>query len=151
MIADTLENLHLYTSLNPRFAAAAEFLKSYMLTSPEEKSFVLDGDALRASVSEYEPQSAEGKLFEAHRKFIDIQFVVEGGENIGWTLLKGLQEEREEFSAGGDIAFYSGDCAAWVKLTRGMFVILFPEDAHMPCVKADGCDSVKKIVVKCSV
>lgn len=57
-----------------------------------------------------------------------------------------LKEESEEYSKGGDIAFYSGDEHMRVTLSAGEFLILFPGDAHKPCIRSGG--KVKKAVVK---
>jgi YhcH/YjgK/YiaL family protein len=36
-------------------------------------------------------------------------------------------------------------------LDAGMFAVFFPEDAHMPCILADGPEAVKKVVIKIAV
>ena len=71
---------------------------------------------------------------------------LEGEERIDWAPLGSLREESEEYSKGGDIAFYSGDEHMRVTLSAGEFLILFPGDAHKPCIRSGG--KVKKAVVK---
>lgn len=83
---------------------------------------------------------------EAHRKYADLQAVLEGEERIDWVPLGSLREESEEYSKGGDIAFYSGGEHMRVTLSAGEFLILFPGDAHKPCIRSGG--KVKKAVVK---
>jgi YhcH/YjgK/YiaL family protein len=103
---------------------------------------------LSAGVQSYETQPAEGRLFEAHRKYIDLQVVLSGREYIGWAPLSELKEESEKFSKGGDIAFYSGDCRINTTLNSDYFALLYPQDAHMPCTQIDGAEHVRKVVFK---
>jgi YhcH/YjgK/YiaL family protein len=91
---------------------------------------------------------AEGK-WESHRKYIDVQYVEEGVERIGWTPVAGLTV-TEPYDEAKDIAFYQGD-GDFVTVPAGSFVILFPDDAHMPGIAVDKPSPVKKVVVKVRV
>lgn len=149
MIIDTLENCSRYESLHPRFKAAFDFLKRPETVNAPIGRFDLDGDALYASTQAYETKPIhEGKL-EAHRKYIDIQFILEGEEFIGYAPLKN-QTPVKPFEADKDVGFYDGE--AWFTLLRkGMFAIFFPEDAHLPGRYTEKQSHVKKIVVKIAV
>ena len=65
-------------------------------------------------------------------------------------LTLGGQPVAKAFDPDKDIGFYDGE--AWFTLLRkGMFAILFPEDAHLPGRYTDKPKAVKKIVLKVSV
>ena len=149
MIIDTLENIGRYESLHPSFKAAFEFLKRPDIGGVAIGRTELDGKALFALVQEYETKPIhEGKL-EAHKKYIDIQFVVQGEEFVGYAPL-GSQPVAKAFDPEKDIGFYDGE--AWFTLLRkGMFAIFFPQDAHLPGRHTDKPKSVKKIVLKVAV
>ena len=149
MIIDTLENIGRYESLNPRFKAAFAFLRRPDISGIALGRTELEGTALFALVQEYETKPIhEGKL-EAHKKYIDIQVVLQGEEFIGYAPLGG-QPVAKAFDPDKDIGFYDGE--AWFTLLRkGMFAILFPEDAHLPGRYTDKPKAVKKIVLKVSV
>jgi len=148
MIVDKIENIGLYVSVLEGLDKAGEFVNSFYKNPGEPGRYEQDGDKVFANVSSYKTKPREGAQFEAHRKYADLQAVISGTELIGWSPLGSLKEESESFSSGGDIAFYSGGSMLDVVLPAGYFVLLLPEDAHMPCIQADGEGDVTKIVVK---
>lgn len=149
MVIGTLANSNRYENLNPRFKAAFDFLRRPDLSSVAPGRIELDGSNLFALVQTYETKPIqEGKL-EAHKKYADIQFIVEGEEFIGYAPLGG-QPVAKAFDAEKDIGFYDGE--AWFTLLRkGMFAIFFPEDAHLPGRHTDKPKHVAKIVLKVAV
>lgn len=152
MIVDKIENIGLYKTVLDGLGKAGDFVNGFYKKPGEPGKYVLDGEKVFASVSTYETKPREGALLEAHRKYADLQAVISGEELIGWSILDTLKEESESFSTGGDIAFYSGETMLDVVLPAGYFVLLLPEDAHMPCLQTPkGAGSVTKIVVKISL
>ena len=148
MVVDRIENLGMYYALLDCLPQVRQFLMDFEKEPLPDGKHVIDGERLFALIQGYETKSPEGKLPEAHRKYIDLQVVVDGRENIGWAPLAELKEETEEFSKGGDIGFYSGKIQIQVTLNKGYFALLYPEDAHMPCLRVDGPENVRKIVFK---
>ena len=109
----------------------------------------LDGDKVFALVQQYQTKPlAEGK-WEAHRKYIDVQYVAAGVEKIGWAPVSRLKV-TELYDETKDVAFYTGK-GDFVTVPAGWFVILFPEDAHMPSIAVDAPSPVTKVVVKVKV
>ena len=92
MIFDTLENSTRYESLNSRFAMAFAYLRTVDGTQKLGRHD-LDGDACFALVQTYETKPHEGAKFEAHRKYIDVQFIHRGRETILWAPLSSMKEE----------------------------------------------------------
>jgi YhcH/YjgK/YiaL family protein len=81
---------------------------------------------------------------EAHRKYIDIQMLVDGTETIGWRSMPECQTLTDEYTAERDIMFFGDAPATWIELPVGKFMIFFPEDAHAP-LAAHG-DNVKAVI-----
>lgn len=148
MIVDQIENAHLYAGLGESIAKALDILKDPALREKEDGQYEVNGDKLFYIVQRYTTKPlADGRL-EAHRKYIDIQFVAAGEEIIGYRHLDNLHID-EPYNAGSDIEFYNQpDDITHVRLKEGMFCILFPEDAHMPCREINGPAEVAKVVVK---
>lgn len=90
-------------------------------------------------------------MFEAHKKYIDLQYIVNGIEKIRWARLDSVDLVEEKYSIGGDIAFYEGDAMFDFTLTKGTFLLLYPEDAHLPGLSAQKDVNVRKIVFKIQV
>lgn len=99
------------------------------------------------SVQEYETLEAGRARFESHERYVDLQYTIEGAEQIDWI-------PRSELSPDGsfanDVQFWlppSGALTSIVQST-GRFSIFYPEDAHRPKVHVPGIHRVKKLVVK---
>ena len=146
MIIDTLEQAARYESLHPQFKAAFDFLRNTELLSLADGRTEIDGDRLFALTQSYETKPIDGGKLEAHRKYIDIQFIISGEEYIGYAPFES-QSPVEPFSVEKDIGFYHGD-ASFSRLTAGMFAIFYPHDAHLPSRYLAASAHVKKVVLK---
>ena len=86
---------------------------------------------------------------EAHRKYLDIQYIVKGKEVVGWADLAACTP-TDAFNEESDIGFYSGDFN-YITVNEGTCYVVFPEDAHMPGRHLDVPNDFVKIVVKLKV
>ena len=149
MIIDNLENAGLYSDIHEYFTKAFEFLQETDLENTESGKYVLEGDKVFAMVQEYNSRDILDCKLEAHRKYIDIQYIISGKEYIGIDHLKD-QKSKEGYDENKDVIFFQAD-PSLVKMEAGMFAIFFPHDLHMPCVKIGKPEKVKKVVVKVQV
>lgn len=146
MIFDTLANAALYKSISPRLAKGLAFLQETDLEALEVGRIELDGSALYVLIQEYETRTPEKGKWEAHRRYIDIQYVISGEECIGYRPLEEM--ETVEYNETKDQAVLRGE-GAMVLAKAGSFGIYFPQDGHQPCMAVDGKPAkVKKAVVK---
>jgi YhcH/YjgK/YiaL family protein len=148
MVLDRLTNAGLYAGLAPRIAEALEWLRRTDLASAPPGNHEIRGKDIFAIVAEYVTKPRAAALWEAHRKYIDVQYVVRGNEMLGHAHIGRLaagpyDEEKEYLRLEGD-----GDL---LSLPAGSFAILWPDDAHMPGVAAGEPAPVKKVVVKVAV
>lgn len=149
MIIDKIENAHLYKNIGERISKSFKYIKTTDLKNLPAGKYPIDGDNIFALVSEYKTKSEqEGKL-EAHRKYIDVQYVIRGEEKMGYVPLNG-QQILEPYKEANDIIFFTGD-KSFTKVSEGMFAIFFPEDVHMPGINAGNISEVKKLVIKVRV
>lgn len=148
MIIDRIENAALYFPLHLLFKQAFEYLRQIDIHSIPVGRHEVDGDAIYALVQEYTTKKiGEGK-WEAHRRYIDLQYVVQGAEGMGYANIHHLQQG--EYIPEKDFLplFGEGDQVA---LKSGCFVLLFPEDAHMPSMALGEPAIARKIVLKIAV
>ena len=151
MIVDRIENKALYAGISVGINKVLEFAKDLTPdTYPTERVY-LDGDALFINVPKYVTHLREGAVTEAHRKYIDVMYMVEGSENIYVKPTAKLSKITKEYDPEGDalLADTDDDTTA-VRLEAGMFLVLFPDDAHAPACDPlpDTGVSVKKIIAK---
>jgi len=151
MILDILPQWHRYAPLNPRFARAFTFLEA---VTPEiaDGRHDIEGDAAYALVQRYRTRPVADPRLEAHRRFIDIQYLVAGRELIFWSSLATLAEATVPYDQVKEAALFAAvDGMVPVRLAAGQFAIFFPADAHAPCCVWDGPEDVVKVVVKVAV
>ena len=148
MIVDQLENWRHYFS-RPIWEVAFDFLMTLTPdTDPGEVE--LDGEDVFARILSYETCGPEDAVLEAHREYVDIQSVLVGAEGIDW-FPAGALDVKMPYDDGNDVEFYHrpDDAHTRINVYPGTFVVLFPDDAHMPQqVVGTGSAVVKKVVVK---
>ena len=147
MIVTTIEKLTKYAEI-PYAHDIVDFLNDFRKGEMAPGRYDIHGDDLFAAVSRYETEPGADRKFENHKKYIDLQIVLDGEEEIHWADVKTLIQVSEEFSKGGDIAFYTGESKGYTLLGGEQCVILFEEDAHMPNVCHGDVASVLKVVFK---
>lgn len=130
--ADIYEGLKYLQQLNPDIAVG-----TYQITP-----------RVKAIVSEYETKRENEYGFEAHRKNIDIQFLLKGSERIACLPIEKLKE-TQAYSEEKDAAFYTSDAKPQeMTIGDGYFAIFFPQDGHMPQLSIEEPMDVKKVVIK---
>ncbi len=151
VVIDLLSNSNKYSVLGTGIAKAFEFLKDPETAALMPGKYHLDGDKLFAIVQEYETLDSATEQMESHRKYIDVQYVISGEEMVGLALLKD-QQVSKEYSDAEDFILYADAPEFYTSLSAGMFMIFYPTDPHMPCLRVDGkAGMVKKVVVKVAV
>ena len=151
MIVDKIENADAYAKLSEAIAKALEILSDKELIEKDDGRYEVDGDNLYYLVQRYATKPAEQCKLEAHKRYIDIQFVADGEEIMGYCPVDNL-EVQMPYNPEKDIILYKKpDNITEVKLGGGMFAVLFPQDAHMPKCRIDGPSEVHKVVVKVKI
>jgi YhcH/YjgK/YiaL family protein len=147
MVIDKIENIKKYKGLGQGIYLALEHLRDTDFRSKETGKYELIGSNSIVNIYDYQTREND-KQFEAHRKNIDVQFVVSGSELMGYVPLNG-QTPSVEYKEEEDYALYNLD-GSFFAFNEGMFAVLYPEDLHMPGVGASG-NHVRKVVVKVRV
>ena len=148
MIKDKLENAKIYYSLSERIKKGLTWLNENNLNELADGRYELDGDLLFASIQTYNTK-LDAK-YEAHRNYIDIQYMIDGCEKIG---IRNLSDCKSviEYDSERDLEFFVDINAKeeYLSLKTGEFMILYPQDAHKPSIAIDNYSKkVKKVVVK---
>ena len=150
MIIDRLANPSPLYQLPSRLARALEYLRATDMRSVALGRHDLDGDHLFALVQEYTTRTADQCVWEAHRRYIDVQFVVTGAERMGDRESRRRCGSAKPTMSARDVAFFEPG-SEFVTIRAGMFAIFGPEDVHSPCHAAGQPGLVRKVVVKAAV
>ena len=146
MVLDRLDQSAAYESLNPRLAQAFEFLRTFDLLRAEPGRHEIAGDDVFALLQEYRTKPESEGVWESHRRYLDVQYVIAGVERMGYSNLRSLTP-RDEYNAERDLIFHDGE-GSFVTVPAGMFTIFLPQDGHMPCLAAGEPSLVRKVVIK---
>lgn len=94
--------------------------------------------------------TAESAPIEVHRKYIDVQVVLQGKETMGWKPMEEVAEWRGEYDEEKDVRFSDERCEHYVTLKAGELVVFFPNDGHAPLIKASD-EPLRKFIAKLKV
>lgn len=148
MIYDNIKNAHLYFQLGEKIQKALTYLQTTDFSTVEPGTYDIEGTDVYAIVSEYNTKPLSSGRWEAHKKYIDVQYVHDGKERIGFTESKKMMV-LEEYDNRKDMEIYKGE-GHFVNVEEKHFMIFFPTDIHMPGIALNIPKTVKKVVVKVS-
>lgn len=144
MVLDTLENAARYAGFKAGIAEGFGFLDQPGIAELEPGRYEISGDVVFAIVEKNEGRQVEDGKLEAHRNYLDIQYIISGDESMGWSPLADLTGS-EGYDESRDLEFFTDQPQALVKVPEGSFAIFLPTDAHLPGI---GSGPIHKVVVK---
>ena len=148
MIFSTLSQSDRYAALHPLFPRAFEYIRNTDLRALAPGRYPIVGDDLFAIVEHVPGRTRAAAQLECHRRYIDIQLVLEGVDEMGWKPLAACREPVSDYSAERDIQFFKDSPATWIATPPDHFCIFFPEDAHAPLVASV---EIHKVIFKIAV
>jgi YhcH/YjgK/YiaL family protein len=140
-----------YYKNKERWDKAFTFLKNSDLSRLEVKRYDIDGDNLYAPISEYLTKNEDDAKFEAHQKYIDLQYVISGIELMGIAPMSQKKEVITPYDSAKDVEFLTVTSSVNIKATPDKFFIFFPSDIHRPGVKVGENSQVRKVVIKVKI
>lgn len=150
MIYDKITNYETYAGISADIRKGLEFL--YNISPDIENGVHEISPRVKAIVSEYTTKEVNENGFEAHRQYIDIQYLISGSEKISCLPLEYLKETKP-YCEKDDAALYQIANVQPQEMVIGnsYFAIYFPQDGHMPQLCVDSPIAVKKVVVKVKI
>lgn len=145
MIYDHIRNLSLYKGLSPALDAGLEFIGSVSKSIPNGVSY-LQHD-VKVFVSEYATRLKNENGYEAHRKYIDIQFPIVGLETVKCCPIESLVATTD-YNEENDYILFADKDGSKLTIGDGYFLVLFPDDGHMPQLCVEEPENIKKITLK---
>lgn len=153
MIIGNIKNRVRYAFLGEEVIQALDYFASVLDKKTEEPlekaDVVLPGEKVRIKIRPMRTKPASDCTWEAHVKELDIHFNAYGVEKIGVADVDDLTViDKDEVK---DIIYLNGGEGDYITVRPGTFLIVFPEDAHMPCIAADKPVPVGKMIAKIAV
>ncbi|PTN07376.1 YhcH/YjgK/YiaL family protein [Mangrovibacterium marinum] len=138
-----------YHASPERWKAVFAFMKKDLSSLEVGKYPIIEGE-LTAIVSEYNTKEPEDARWEAHRRFIDLQYLISGEEQMGVMPLADAKNAGA-YNAEKDLIFYGDNDGPLYRATSANYFLFFPGDLHRPGVKSGEAAPVKKLVLKIAV
>lgn len=148
MIKNSLKYTKNYYNLSEKIKIGLEYLENNDLKDTPNGKYEILGQDVFINVQDYNSKpEAQGK-WEAHRKYIDIQFMIKGSEKIGVGEIQDYQT-TEPYSNENDVEFLkTNKPQQFITMNENDYIILYPHDVHMPQISINEPSYVKKAVVK---
>lgn len=131
---------------------ALEFLRTTDFRTLQPGVVEIDGRTVFAQILDLTTQPREQQKPEVHRRYLDIQFLAWGEEEIGIAIDRGNNVIQEELLAQRDIIYYQGsENESFFEMVPGSYAIFFPQDVHRPACNKHRATAIRKIVVKVAI
>ena len=147
MVLDKISNQTIYTGIHKGFKQVFDFINTNDLTAMELGKHTIDGDAIFVVLMEYTTQPVSECKSETHKKYIDIQYMITGEEQIGIVSLDG-EIPTTPYNEEGDFMFYTLPTLPQIQLKTEHFAIFFPDDIHQTMIEIDQPKKLRKAVFK---
>ncbi len=125
MIIDKVENLLFYDKMLPNLKNGVDKLNSIEKIEGSKHEF--EGGYLM--IQKGKTKSILEGTFETHKKYADVQIVLEGAEEMAWANIRDLTT-KIPYDVEKDQERLDGDYRCNILILEGMFYIVFPEDGH---------------------
>ncbi len=153
MVIDRLEHAEQYASLGKGIAVALAFFQRYQDDGTDLPALtVLKADEIFVNGVNYQTAANQAPLMEAHRRFVDVMYVLEGEERIYYKPFSEVTNISMPYDAEKECALARLDAdAATIRFSAGQFLIFFPQDGHLAAQLWDKPTKMRKFIAKVAV
>lgn len=126
-----------------------EYLRNTDFTQMENGTYEIEGMLMHAIVLDLDTHAkSPAQKAENHIDYVDIQYVVQGEEIIGFARQSAKQIVTDDLTDAD--AYLYGDLHNEIdlKLHAGNFAIFFPDDIHRPGCMFHNEMTIRKVVIK---
>lgn len=135
--------------LEERIQEAIAYIEQLNFSDYEKGKHVVNED-FYFLIQEYVAKDPEVARFEAHKNYVDIQYIIEGKEAMEVAPLEKM-EVMNPYNPEKDVEhLFNIEGACKMINAAGGYAVFYPNDAHKPCIKVND-NIVKKIVGKVRV
>lgn len=146
MIFGNIQNMREYSFLETGLLECFAYARTHNLAELEPGSYDIDGKRLFVNIVEYTTTTPENRIWEAHRKYLDLHLMLNGTEQIDLNFISNM--EQKDYVANDDFLPLEGEKNSSVILKSGDFLICYPNDGHRTAVAVETPEKVKKAIFK---
>ena len=122
------------------------------ILSLENGSYDVDYNGIKMNVGKYFTKREEDKFWESHKKYLDVQIMIDGSERVAFNNIRNMKEKS--FNSERDLVILEGNKLFDIVIENGDVLVFFPNDVHKPELdifnseNEEKCEDNKKIVTK---
>jgi len=153
MVIDRLEHAEQYAPLGKGIAQVLRWFMAYTDDGADlpARTELVPGEIFINGVN-YVSQEKQEQQLEAHQRFVDVMYVVEGEERIFYQPFCETACVTMPYDAQKECALARLDAdAATQRFSAGHFLIFFPQDGHLAAQLWDKPCKVRKFIAKVAV
>lgn len=133
-----------------RILKAFKLIESLNFPNLPDNIFEVEGKNFFYILSSYQtvPITKE-KPAEAHRKYLDLQYIIYGKEQVGYSDYSNIKKVSMKYDPEKDVELFdSVENECFITLNQNNYAIFFPEDIHRPGICVNNPDNVRKVIFK---
>ncbi len=146
MIFGNLRNLKEFPYLEQDVRTCLEYAAAHDLAALEDGRYPIDGDRIYVNISSYETTRAENRVWEAHRRYLDLHLMLRGKEQMDGNFTDAMKQLA--YVEQNDFLPLEGEANSHVILAQGDFLVCYPSDAHRTAIQVEGPEKIKKAIFK---
>ena len=140
---------------NQNFAKDIQFCIEYAkknenkILSLVHGSYDVEYNDIKMNVGKYFTKSENEKFWESHKKYLDVQIMINGTEKVSVGDMRNM--DIKSFDAEKDLVILEGEKEFDIIITTGDVLVFFPNDVHKPELNVsenDNSGNIRKIVTK---
>ena len=112
-------------------------------------SYDIEYNDIKMNVGKYFTKSENEKFWESHKKYLDVQIMINGTEKVSVGDMRNM--DIKSFDAEKDLVILEGEKEFDIIITTGDVLVFFPNDVHKPELNVsenDNSGNIRKIVTK---
>lgn len=142
-----------YKRLNEKYSTVVmkceNYIQSHDMYLLEKGQHLIQGTDFYVNILEYTTQSENKCTWEAHKKYLDVHYIIEGEEYI--NICNNFDREKAKYNEEKDYLEMEGSCQDQILLKPDIMLLLDTNDAHKIGIQTDKSCFVKKAVFKMKI
>ena len=138
------------SDIQERVKHALSYLKNLDMTNLCEGKTEVDSN-FYYTVQKYNTKEVSECSFESHKKYVDIQIMLEGYEIMDLADISRLSVKQEYNSESDFILWNEPEKFTRTTLRQGDYIVIYPETAHRGAVRLKSYEEVLKIIGKLKI
>lgn len=146
MIYGNVRQLDKFNFLGEKILECFHYAKTHDLMAMKPGFHEINGQDFYLNLCEYTTMTVEERFWEAHRKYLDIHFMIKGVEQIDFCFINTM--EQGEYVPDQDFLPMEGEPSGSLLLKEGDFLVCWPEDGHRTAIAPENPEKIRKAIFK---